>query len=225
MNDPVNHFSRLSAINVSEHIERKGGFSYLSWPFAVAQLRLAEPTASWEVRRFEGLPYLATEAGVFVEVAVTVQGVTLSQIHPVLDGRNRPIPQPTVFDINTSIQRCLVKAIALHGLGLYIYAGEDLPQIGTDAANDEHKGAGAVPPKPTEPQRPTSSVRPMAKPAPVGDHALTLMQQRTITRVAGEVGVEIPQLLEYFGVNSLAEIPASDFQRVMRSLEKRRNAA
>ena len=59
-----NYFARLSAINVSEHIERKGGFAYLSWPFAVAQLRLADPTAYWEVRRFNGLPYLQTDAGV-----------------------------------------------------------------------------------------------------------------------------------------------------------------
>ena len=88
------------------------------------------------VCRFDGKPYLLCEAGVFVEVAVTVQGITLSQIHPVLDGRNRPIDQPTAFDINTSIQRCLVKAIALHGLGLYVYAGEDLPQPVADAAND-----------------------------------------------------------------------------------------
>ena len=93
----------------------------------MAQLRLADPSAFWEVRRFDGLPYLKTETGYFVEVAVTVQGVTLSQIHPVLDGKNRPIFEPTAFDINTSIQRCLVKAIALHGLGLYVYAGEDLP--------------------------------------------------------------------------------------------------
>jgi hypothetical protein len=116
-----NYFARLSAINVSEHIERKGGFAYLSWPFAVAQLRLADPTASWEVRRFDGLPYLMTDTGVFVEVAVTVQGVCLSQIHPVLDGRNRPLIAPNSFDINTSIQRALVKAIALLGLGLYIF--------------------------------------------------------------------------------------------------------
>ena len=226
MTEQVNHFARLSAINVSEHIERKGGFSYLSWPFAVAQLRLAEPTASWVVQRFEGLPYLATEAGVFVEVAVTVHGVTLSQIHPVLDGRNRPIPQPTVFDINTSIQRCLVKAIALHGLGLYVYAGEDLPQIGTEpAAND------APPPKPAPPasHRPAeppvtrpSAVRPVSM---VEDHSITLVQQRTITRVAAEVGIELPQLLQYFGVEALGEIAASDFQRVMRALAKRRNAA
>ena len=115
MTESINHFARLAAINVSEHIERKGGFAYLSWPYAVSQLRNADPTATWEVRRFNDLPYLAPEAGVFVEVAVTVQSVTLSQIHPVLDGRNRPILAPTAFDINTSLQRCLVKAIALHG--------------------------------------------------------------------------------------------------------------
>lgn len=221
-----NYFAALSAINVNEHVEKKGGFSYLSWPYAVAQLRLAEPTATWETRRFDGLPYLATEAGVFVEVAVTVQGVTLSQIHPVLDTRNRPIPQPTAFDINTSIQRCLVKAIALHGLGLYIYAGEDLPALPVaDAANDEHKGSGASPTKPTEPLPPPRAVSPPRRPASFGDHSITLVQQRTIARVANEVGVGLPQLLAYFGVNDLGEIAAGDFQRVMRSLEKRRTAA
>jgi hypothetical protein len=76
MTESVHSFARLSAINVSEHIEKKGGFSYLSWPYAVSQLRLADGNAVWEVRRFNGLPYLATEAGVFVEVAVTVQGIT-----------------------------------------------------------------------------------------------------------------------------------------------------
>ena len=141
----INYFAALNAINVSDHIEKKGGFSYLSWPYAVAQLRLADPAATWEVRRFNGLPYLSTDMGVFVEVAVTVQGITLSQIHPVLDADHRPLVAPNAFDINTSIQRCLVKAIALHGLGLYIYAGEDLP-VATQkitAANDE-------PTKPTE---------------------------------------------------------------------------
>ena len=129
-----NYFAELSKINVNEHVERKGQFSFLSWPFAVSQLRQFDPTATWAVQRFEGLPFLNTEAGCFVEVAVTVKGISLSQIHPVLDSKNRPILAPTAFDINTSIQRCLVKAIALHGLGLYIYAGEDLP-----ATNDEAK--------------------------------------------------------------------------------------
>lgn len=123
-----NYFAALNDVNVSNHVEKKGQFSYLSWPFAVAQLRLADPSATWEVKRFDGLPYLKTDGGYFVEVEVTVQGISLSQLHPVLDAKNKPIQSPTAFDINSSIQRCLVKAIALHGLGLYIYAGEDLPE-------------------------------------------------------------------------------------------------
>lgn len=78
-----NYFASLNAINVSEHIEKKGPFSYLSWPFAVAQLRLIDPSATWEVKRFDGLPFLKSDADCFVEVAVTVQGNTLSQLHPV----------------------------------------------------------------------------------------------------------------------------------------------
>ena len=139
-----NYFASLNQVNVSAHIERKGAFAYLSWPFAVAQLRLADPQATWEVRRFDGLPYLKSDCGYFVEVAVTVQGVTLSQIHPVLDARNDPIAEPTSFDINTSIQRALVKAIALHGLGLYLYAGEDLPDTKWPA-HDLRTQGGSLP--------------------------------------------------------------------------------
>ena len=207
MSESVNYFARLNAINVSQHIEKKGGFSYLSWPFAVAQLRLADPTATWEVRRFNGLPFLACEAGVFVEVAVTVQGITLSQIHPVLDGRNRPLLAPTAFDINSSIQRCLVKAIALHGLGLYIYAGEDLPQPAA-AAND----AVAAP----APQHRADVRR-------VGP-TISGPQQAQIHRLAIEVGTDLQRLLDHFGIKALNDLPASEFTRVVRSLEQRRAA-
>ena len=122
-------FKQLSELNVNEHVEKKGQFSYLSWTWAVSELRKASPTATWEVIKFNGMPFCKTECGYFVEVAVTVDEVTLSQIHPVLDNRNKPITSPNAFEINTSIQRCLVKAIALHGLGLYIYAGEDWPDV------------------------------------------------------------------------------------------------
>lgn len=218
MTESVNHFARLSAINVSEHIEKKGGFSYLSWPYAVAQLRLADPTATWTVCRFDGKPYLLCEAGVFVEVAVTVQGVTLSQIHPVLDGRNRPILQPTAFDINTSIQRCLVKCIALHGLGLYIYAGEDLPQaVNAEAANDPT-------PAPVEDWADLTPNRPPAVRA--GTPArISRAQSVQIQKLAIEVGVSLDRVLSYFSVKDLSEIAAVDFLRVIRSLEKRRQAA
>lgn len=132
-----NYFAELLAVNVSEHIEKKNGFSYVSWPFAVAELRKRHPDATWNVTRHDGKPYIETPAGCFVEVAVTVGGVTLSQIHPVLNHANRPIKEPTAFDINTSIQRALVKAIALHGLGLYVYAGEDLPPGEKESKQEE----------------------------------------------------------------------------------------
>ena len=212
----ANYFAALSAINVSDHIEKKGGFSYLSWPFAVSTLRLADPTATWEVRRFDGLPYLATEAGVFVEVSVTVQGITLSQIHPVLDGRNRPLLAPTSFDINTSIQRALVKAIALHGLGLYIYAGEDLPDVNreTNAAND-------APTKPTNQPVPMNRTNPVVR-----GHSPTISgpQQAQIQKLVVETGTELQRLLAHFGIERLQDLPSSEFIRVARSLESSRAA-
>ena len=198
----TNYFARLNQINVSEHLEKKGSFSYLSWPFAVAQLRLADPTAAWEVRRFEGLPYLRSETGYFVEVAVTVQGVTLSQIHPVLDGKNQPIHEPTAFDINTSIQRCLVKAIALHGLGLYIYAGEDLPE-------------GQAPAEPTLPK-----ATPMR-----AQRTITIGQQRFLERLIAEANWTEARFLDYFGITALAELPMADFDRAMKGLQQAKRRA
>jgi len=123
-----NYFTELYAKDVSKHVEKKGKFSYLSWTYAVSEMCKVDEAASWEVIRFDGLPYLESNCGYFVEVAVTIKGFTKSQIHPVLDNNNKPLGNPNAFQINTSIQRCLVKAIALHGLGLYIYAGEDLPE-------------------------------------------------------------------------------------------------
>jgi hypothetical protein len=135
----TNYFSELNAINVNKHVEKKGQFNYLSWAYAVAELLKRHPDATWEIIEYNGLPYNETPLGFFVKVAVTVNNVTRSQIHPVLDNNNRPIAKPTSFQINTSIQRCLVKAISLHGLGLYIYAGEDLPDGAESTTESEEK--------------------------------------------------------------------------------------
>jgi hypothetical protein len=191
-----NYFARLNQINVSEHLERKGDFAYLSWPFAVAQLRLADPQACWEVRRFEGLPYLKTETGYFVEVAVTVQGVTLSQIHPVLDGKNRPLAEPTAFDINTSIQRCLVKAIALHGLALYVYSGEDLPN-------------GEAQPKAQPKVTPIQNQRP-----------ITPAQLRYLTRLIAEANSSEQHIKDYFNLDKLEDLPMKEFDRALQALRR-----
>jgi len=211
----VNSFVRLNSINVSSHLEKKGKFSYLSWPFAVAELRKTDPLASWEVKRFNGLPYLATETGYFVEVAVTVQGVTLSQVHPVLDSSNRTMFEPNAFDINTSIQRCLVKAISLHGLGLYVFAGEDLPEPGA-----------LTPPQPKQPPETAQPRLAAKKPTPLRqvEPLIDATQQTRITALIAETGAELNRLLEYFGVDSLSQIQAKQYDRVIRSLQNRRAA-
>jgi len=118
----------LSRIDLSDKVEKKGRFSYVSWSDAVAVLLENYPLSTWEVTKWsEGMPYCQATTGAFVEVSVTVEGITRTQVHPVLDHTNKPIPSPNAFQINTSIQRCLAKAIALHGLSLYIFRGEDLP--------------------------------------------------------------------------------------------------
>lgn len=210
-----NYFVELSKIDVTNHVEKKGQYSYLSWPFAVSQLRQFDPVATWQVLRFDGLPYLNTEAGCFVEVSVCVKGVSLSQIHPVLDSKNRPILAPTAFDINTSIQRCLVKAIALHGLGLNLYAGEDLPLIEAD----DDKGATATARTPVTPPAPAVVT---SLPTPRGD-TITAAQVNYINKLIKETGTELQKVLDYFGIARIEDIAKTEASRVIRSLEQARN--
>ena len=89
-----NYFAALSAINVNDHIEKEGGFSYLSWPWAVSQLRLTDPAACWEVKRFDGLPYLACEIGVFVEVAARSRASPRASCIPCWTGAIGPSWRP-----------------------------------------------------------------------------------------------------------------------------------
>ena len=122
MNVNANNFAMLAAINVGAHIEKKNGLSYLSWAWAVDQLLRADPTANWTYN--EPARWGDT---VMVSCTVTAFGIPRTMQLPVMDHRNKAIANPDAFAVNTAMQRCLVKAIALHGLGLYIYAGEDLP--------------------------------------------------------------------------------------------------
>ena len=125
-------FQELSSINVNKKTEKKGKFTYLSWAFAWAELKKVSPTATSKVYHDENtnMPYFASKAGVIVKVGVTVDELEHINYLPVMDFRNASIPSDKVnmMDVNKAIQRCTVKAIALHGLGLYIYAGEDLPE-------------------------------------------------------------------------------------------------
>ena len=142
-------FATLNAINVNDHTEVKDNgqtkLTYLSWVWAWQQVKNIYPDANYEVRHWDGKPFLYEEnLGYMVETSVTIKGEMMTMWLPVMDSKNKAMKaQPysyktkygekwvdaaTMFDINTTIMRCLVKNLAMFGLGLYIYAGEDLPQ-------------------------------------------------------------------------------------------------
>jgi|TARA_R100000951_G_scaffold82870_1_gene70571 hypothetical protein len=119
----MSKFSELSKIDVGEFIEKKGNLSYISWASAWQMLCEQCPDATYEHHE----PVTFANGEVMVSCTVTVDGVSHRMHLPVLDHRNKPIQNPSVFQLNTSMQRCFAKAISMHGLGLYIYRGEDLP--------------------------------------------------------------------------------------------------
>lgn len=116
-------FLRFASINVNDKTEKKQNLTYLSWAWAVDQLLRVDPGATWSYDE----PKVFGNDTMMVFCTVTACGKSMTAQLPVMNHKNQPIPQPDAFQVNTAMQRCLAKAIALHGLGLYIYAGEDLP--------------------------------------------------------------------------------------------------
>ena len=126
-----NYFKELNAVNCSDKVEKKGNLSYLSWAWAWAEVKKKFPDATYTIYEDAGGCFYHTDGRTcWVKTGVTVNGIEHIEYLPVMNNRNRSIPldQVTSFDVNTSIQRSLTKACARHGLGLYIYAGEDLPE-------------------------------------------------------------------------------------------------
>lgn len=144
-------FNTLVQTDCSKHVEKKGGMSYLSWAFAVDMLLRVAPDAKFKVCEFggeivrdlvtgaividdfgdpkvhNGEPFQKTSVGYFVKAKVRIKDVIREMRLPVLNSKNMPIADPSSFDINTSGMRVLTKCIAMHGLGLFLYQGEDLP--------------------------------------------------------------------------------------------------
>lgn len=135
----------LLKVNVNDHKEEKNGLSYLSWAWAWAEVLKADPLANFEVNTFNGEPFMTVGDTAMVWVTVTIFGKPVTCWLPVMNSRNAPISiagrtfkdkygkdqieKVDAFNVNTSLMRCLTKAVAMHGLGLYIYAGEDLPEV------------------------------------------------------------------------------------------------
>ena len=137
--EQVNNFVALSKINVNGHTEKKGKFTYLSWAFAVAEAMKADPQASWNFRD----PMIFSDGTMMVQCDVIMFDKSIYMFLPVMNNMNKAIQNPNAFDVNSAMMRCLVKGIAAHGLGLYIYAGEDLPEEEKQAQqNQNHQQSG-----------------------------------------------------------------------------------
>lgn len=126
-----NYFVELNGINVNEHVEQKNRLSYLSWAWAWGELKKRYPDSVYKIYENENGCFYHTDGRTcWVKTGVTVNGIEHIEYLPVMDYKNKSIPLEdiTSFDVNKAIQRSLTKAVARHGLGLYIYAGEDLPE-------------------------------------------------------------------------------------------------
>lgn len=140
-------FEILNAINVNGHTEKKNGLTYLSWAWAWAEVKKAFPDSFYTVyENKDGLLYHTDGRTCWVKTGVTVDGLEHIEYLPVMDVRNRSIPfeNVTSTDVNKAVQRSLTKACARHGLGLYIYAGEDLPE--DDGASQKAEWISALKP-------------------------------------------------------------------------------
>ena len=128
-----NYFSKLNSINCNDKTEKKNGQTYLAWAYAWGEVKKLFPDATYTIyENAQGWFYHTDGNTCWVKTGVTINGIEHIEYLPVMDFKNRSIPveQVTSFDVNKAIQRSLTKAVARHGLGLYIYAGEDLPDEG-----------------------------------------------------------------------------------------------
>lgn len=171
-------FATLNAINVNGHTEKKNGLTYLSWAWAWAKVKENYPTAIYTIYEdANGRPYHTDGRTCWVKTGVTIDGLEHIEYLPVMDFRNASIPEAKVtsYDVNKSIQRSLTKACARHGLGLYIYAGEDLPE-GEAAAVKSAAPTPSPAPRAAKPSKPA--------PAPAIEHT------PSIAAVMGDLKLE-----------------------------------
>lgn len=152
-------FKTLNEVNVNDKTERKDNLTYLSWAWAWAEVKKRYPGATYEIVKFNGLPYAFDPlTGYMVYTTVTIEGQTHEMWLPVMDANNKAmkaepytvktkyketeVKAATMFDVNKTIMRCLTKNLAMFGLGLYIYAGEDLPEKEAEEREEAVKEMG-----------------------------------------------------------------------------------
>lgn len=237
-------FQALNSVNVNEHTERKKTdgteLTYLSWAWAWAEVKKRYENISYEVKKFDGLPYVYDDkTGYMVYTSVTINGVTHEMWLPVMDGANRAmkaepyeiqfsngrkvkVKAATMTDINKTIMRCLTKNLAMFGLGLYIYAGEDIPEA------EEPAEAVRSKPKPKAEPEPAYITAVVPKPQPADQSVtgkITDEQKFAITKLIGMKGIHMEQIQELifslFGRNvPLPDLSVTEASELITKLNK-----
>lgn len=218
--DVKSYFEDLNSVDVSAKIEKKNGLSYLSWAWAWGELKKRDASANYTVyENANGLNYHTDGRTAWVKVGVTTHnaGEPIEHIEylPVMDYKNNSISveRLTSFDVNKAIQRALTKAIARHGLGLYIYAGEDLPE---DAESATAKEPTESKPKATR-GRPPKTAEAKTEANPAGDPVeLARARYKELIDYCQETNKDIKAVAKAFNLN--AKSTAEEFSTALSKL-------
>lgn len=220
MEDNKSTFEVLNSVNVEEHTEDKNGLKYLSWAWAWAEFKKRYPDATYEIWRDEnGKPYTSDpDLGYMVYTSVTANGLTHTMWLPVMDNKNNAmknskyqiktkyktidVEPATMFDVNKAIMRCLVKNLAMFGLGLYIYAGEDLPE---DESEEQEKTT----------KKSTSNFKASTEKEPTERDRLV----KEITEHAQAYGFDAKQVADTYHINK--STPIDRLKEVLSDLDKK----
>lgn len=232
-------FDELNAVNVNDHTEKKNGLTYLSWSWAWGELMKRHPEAVVSIREWDGKPYLYDEnLGYLCEVSVTIGDETRTMWLPVMDGSNKAmknhpytiktrygektVEAATMFDINTTIMRCLVKCISLFGLGLYIYAGEDLPEEQTKEEESKEEPKKEQPKKRATKKQPAKQEE-LKKEEPKKEEAFPereVMEREILMYYNTEAAYK--KFLKWAGVETIGEAGGAVIEYAYKTIQRKK---
>lgn len=213
-NNKKSVFETLNSINVSGKTEKKNGLTYLSWAYAWGEVKKLDPTATYKVferdTQWGPVNYYTDGRTCWVKVGVIINGLEHIEMLPVMDYRNKSIPLDKVssVDVNKSIQRCITKAIARHGLGLYIYASKDIPEC-------ESQSQPVVKPveKATQPQ--TTAQKPARD-----TRLVTVNEIKAIRQVLNENGMDEQFICRAYRVHNLQDLRMYQYHHILGNIQK-----
>lgn len=203
-----NYFTALNSINVNEKTEKKNGLTYLSWAWAWGEVKKLYPDTTYTIYENDlGWNYHTDNRTAWVKTGVTVNGIEHIEYLPVMDNRNKSISVDNItsFDVNKAIQRSLTKALARHGLGLYIYAGEDLPE-------DE---------KPNEPVKKVDKKSIEPDFAEMAVSQITKSQANVLKTLINQFGADEKKLCDYYKVASVEVMTNEQYSTALVELKKK----